>query len=95
MTFDQRFASRRPDVLVYQTEPLDHDVTIAGPITPMLSVSTTGTDSDFVVKVDRRLSQRLSRSESEPNLDSHGWISAALSEANPSAENSETASILP
>src|SRR5882762_2579604 len=51
MTFDQRFASRRPDVLVYQTEPLDHDVTIAGPITPTLSVSTTGTDSDFVVKL--------------------------------------------
>jgi len=51
MTFDQRFASQRPDVLVYQTEPLDHDVTIAGPITPVLSVSTTGTDSDFDVKV--------------------------------------------
>jgi uncharacterized protein len=51
MTYDQRFASKRPDVLVYQTEPLDHDVTIAGPITPILSVSTTGTDSDFVVKL--------------------------------------------
>ncbi len=51
MTYDQRFASKRPDVLVYQTEPLDHDVTIAGPITPVLSVSTTGTDSDFVVKL--------------------------------------------
>jgi uncharacterized protein len=51
MTFDQRFAAKRPDVLVYQTEPLDHDVTIAGPITPKLSVATTGTDSDFVVKL--------------------------------------------
>ncbi len=51
MTYDQRFAAKRPDVLVYQTEPLDHDVTIAGPITPLLSVSTTGTDSDFVVKL--------------------------------------------
>ncbi|MGD0299681.1 MAG: CocE/NonD family hydrolase [Bryobacteraceae bacterium] len=51
MTYDQRFASKRPDVLVYQTEPLDHDVTIAGPVTPVLSVSTTGTDSDFVVKL--------------------------------------------
>lgn len=51
MTFDQRFASKRPDVLVYQTEPLDHDVTIAGPVTPKLLVSTTGTDSDFVVKL--------------------------------------------
>jgi putative CocE/NonD family hydrolase len=51
MTYDQRFACQRPDVLVYQTEPLEHDLTIAGPITPLLSVSTTGTDSDFVVKL--------------------------------------------
>ncbi len=51
MTYDQRFASRRPDVLAYETEPLDRDVTIAGPITPLLNVSTTGTDSDFVVKL--------------------------------------------
>ena len=51
MTYDQRFASRRADVLVYQTEPLDHDVTIVGPISAVLRVSTTGTDSDFVVKL--------------------------------------------
>jgi len=51
MTYDQRFAAMRPDVLVYQTEVLDHDVTIAGPITPSLLVSTTGTDSDFDVKL--------------------------------------------
>ena len=51
MTEDQRFASMRPDVLVYKTEPLDHDVTVYGPITVDLKVSTTGTDSDFVVKV--------------------------------------------
>ena len=51
MTYDQRFASRRADVLTYQTEPLDHDVTIAGPVTPRLTVSTSGTDSDFVVKL--------------------------------------------
>ncbi len=51
MTYDQRFASRRTDVLTYQTEPLDHDVTIAGPISPALRVSTSGTDSDFVVKL--------------------------------------------
>ncbi len=51
MTADQRFAARRPDVLVYQTEPLDRDVTIAGPIAPRLRVSTSGTDSDFVVKL--------------------------------------------
>lgn len=51
MTYDQRFASERPDVLTYETEPLDHDVTIAGPVTPSLRVSTSGTDSDFVVKL--------------------------------------------
>ncbi len=51
MVGDQRFASTRPDVLVYQTEPLEQDVTISGPVSPRLFVSTTGTDSDFVVKL--------------------------------------------
>jgi uncharacterized protein len=51
MTHDQRFASTRPDVLVYQTEVLDRDITIAGPVTPSLQLSTSGTDSDFVVKL--------------------------------------------
>jgi uncharacterized protein len=51
MTEDQRFASRRPDVLVYQTPPLDQDLIVAGPIKVNLHVSTTGTDSDFVVKL--------------------------------------------
>jgi len=51
MTEDQRFAAQRPDVLVYQTEPLETDLTIAGPIRVSLNVSTTGTDSDFVVKL--------------------------------------------
>jgi uncharacterized protein len=51
MTEDQRFAAARPDVLVYKTEPLDHDFTVTGPISVDLKVSTSGTDSDFVVKV--------------------------------------------
>lgn len=51
MTEDQRFASARPDVLVYQTAPLDQDVIIAGPVKVNLRVSTTGTDADFIVKV--------------------------------------------
>jgi len=51
MTEDQRFAAARPDVLVYKTEPLDHDLTASGPISIDLKVSTTGTDADFVVKV--------------------------------------------
>ncbi len=51
MTDDQRFASKRPDVLVFQTDPLEDDLTFAGPIKALLHVSTTGTDSDFVVKL--------------------------------------------
>jgi putative CocE/NonD family hydrolase len=51
MTEDQRFAASRPDVLVYQTDPLATDVTVAGPIKPELVVSSSGTDSDFVVKL--------------------------------------------
>jgi len=51
MIQDQRFASRRPDVLVYQTEALEKDLTIVGPIQVRLFVSTSGTDSDFVVKL--------------------------------------------
>jgi hypothetical protein len=51
MTEDQRFASRRPDVLVYQTEPLAQDLTLAGPLEAELWVSTTGTDADWVVKL--------------------------------------------
>ncbi len=51
MVADQRFASTRPDVLVYRTEPLTEDVTFAGPLKAKLHVSTSGTDSDFVVKL--------------------------------------------
>jgi len=51
MVDDQRFAATRTDVLVYETDPLTEDVTIAGPISPKLKVATTGTDSDFVVKL--------------------------------------------
>jgi putative CocE/NonD family hydrolase len=51
MVDDQRFASYRPDVLVYETEPLKEDVTIAGPISPHLKVASSGTDSDFDVKL--------------------------------------------
>ena len=51
MTDDQRFASRRPDVLVYQTDVLENDLTIAGPINIDLYVSTTGSDADWIVKL--------------------------------------------
>lgn len=51
MTEDQRFAAQRTDVLVYETEALKADLIVAGPIKVSLNVSTTGTDSDFVVKL--------------------------------------------
>ncbi|WP_019947027.1 CocE/NonD family hydrolase [Hymenobacter aerophilus] len=51
MTDDQRFASRRPDVLTYQTDVLTDDLTLAGPIEALLQVAATGTDADWVVKI--------------------------------------------
>jgi uncharacterized protein len=51
MVDDQRFASYRPDVVTYETDPLTADVTIAGPISPHLKVASSGTDSDFDVKL--------------------------------------------
>lgn len=51
MVGDQRFAATRPDVLVYRTEVLEEDVTLAGPVQVRLRVSTTGTDADWVVKL--------------------------------------------
>ena len=51
MVSDQRFASSRPDVLVYVTDPLEEDLALAGPVSPRLFVSTTGTDADWIVKL--------------------------------------------
>lgn len=51
MVEDQRFAWTRPDVLVYETPPLEEDLTVAGPIVSTLYVSTTGTDGDWVAKL--------------------------------------------
>jgi uncharacterized protein len=51
MIRDQRIASRRPDVLVYTSDELKEDVAIVGPIQARLVVSTSGTDSDWIVKL--------------------------------------------
>ena len=51
MTDDQRFASRRPDVLTFTTEILNEEVTLAGPVVADLMVSISTTDADFVVKL--------------------------------------------
>jgi putative CocE/NonD family hydrolase len=51
MVEDQWFASTRPDVLTYQSEPLAENVTIAGPVVARMRISTSGTDADFIVKL--------------------------------------------
>ena len=51
MVSDQRFADSRTDVLTYESDVLQEDVTMAGPVSPRLFVSTSGTDSDFDVKL--------------------------------------------
>ena len=51
MVEDQRFASERSDVLVYESEVLTEDVTFAGPVSVELFIESTGTDADFIVKV--------------------------------------------
>ncbi len=48
---DQRFVDHRPDVLSFESAPLDHDVVVTGPLAAELYASTSGTDSDFVVKL--------------------------------------------
>ncbi len=48
---DQRFVDQRPDVLTFVSDPLDHDLTITGPLAADLLASTSGTDSDFIVKL--------------------------------------------
>jgi putative CocE/NonD family hydrolase len=48
---DQRFVDHRPDVLTFVSEPLDHDVVVTGEISASLYASTSGTDSDFIVKL--------------------------------------------
>lgn len=51
MTDDQRFASRRPDVLTFVTDSLAHDLRLGGPLVADLFASISTTDADFVVKL--------------------------------------------
>ena len=63
---DQRFAATRPDVLVYKSNVLASDLTLAGPITANLFVSTSGTDADWIVKVIDVFPDSTSTPESFP-----------------------------
>jgi putative CocE/NonD family hydrolase len=60
MCDDQRFASRRPDVLTYRSEILDEAITVAGPIEVDLDVSISTTDADFIVKIIDQFPQDFS-----------------------------------
>jgi putative CocE/NonD family hydrolase len=51
MAADQRFAAKRKDVLYYESPELENDITLSGPVTANLSISMTGTDADFIVKI--------------------------------------------
>ncbi len=68
MTDDQRFAARRPDVLVYQTPVLDNDVTLGGPLVADLMVAISGTDADFVVKLIDVFPDDFSYGPNDPNV---------------------------
>jgi uncharacterized protein len=68
MTDDQRFASRRPDVMVYETDTLTEDLTLTGPLVADLFVSTSGTDADYVVKLIDVFPQDM-KSPSDKKLD--------------------------
>lgn len=48
---DQRFVDHRPDVLTFASEPLADDITVSGKIVANIFASTTGTDSDWIVKL--------------------------------------------
>jgi putative CocE/NonD family hydrolase len=48
---DQRFVDHRPDVLTWETEPLEKDIRVAGDVLAHFYASTTGTDADWVVKL--------------------------------------------
>jgi putative CocE/NonD family hydrolase len=51
MAEDQRFSQHRPDVLTYETDPLDEDVVVAGPMIAKLFAATSATDCDWIVRL--------------------------------------------
>jgi len=68
MIEDQRFAARRPDVSVFESEVLPEDLTVAGPLRASLFVATTGTDADWVVKLIDVFPDTMSRSGAKTPL---------------------------
>ena len=80
MAEDQRFAARRPDVLVFQTEPLAEDLTLTGPIVAHLQVATDQTDADWVVKLIDVYSDEMPNNPRYPEVDFRGYQQMVRSE---------------
>ncbi len=70
MTEDQRYAAWRPDVLVYRSAVLEHDLTLAGPLAADLRVSTSGTDCDWIVKLIDVFPDQIPEDEEDEEEDS-------------------------
>jgi uncharacterized protein len=64
---DQRFVDNRPDVLTFVSEPLDHDVIMTGPLAADLFASTSGTDSDFIVKLIDKFPENAQKNAWDPD----------------------------
>jgi len=64
---DQRFVDQRPDVLSFVSAPLDHDLTVTGPLAADLFASTSGTDSDFIVKLIDVYPQNVQKDKWDPD----------------------------
>lgn len=81
MSDDQRFAGQREDVLVYETEVLERDVTLAGEILAKLLVETTGTSADWAVKlIDVYPDDVPNTEETEPGMQMAGYQQMVRSE---------------
>jgi putative CocE/NonD family hydrolase len=65
---DQRFVEKRPDVLTFESAPLDRDITVTGPIAADLFASTSGTDSDFIVKLIDVYPEDAQKTNWDPNM---------------------------
>ena len=80
MTDDQRFASDRKDVLVFQSEVLEREVTLAGPLTARLKVSTSGTSADWIVKLIDVYPETMVNDPRIPEVDLGGYQQMVRSE---------------
>jgi predicted acyl esterase len=67
MSDDQREASKRPDVLTFESEPLTEDMVLSGEIMARLQVAMTGTDADFIVKLIDVYPQDYTNYDHNPN----------------------------